>query len=202
MTTPSAGRRGRPSVAGERSTAILDAYIGLVAETSDPGIPVREIAARANVSRTAVAHFIGSRDELVAQTIQELSGRYQAELSHLTGPKPTIDRFLDVLFGERWTAHRTDDDRAFDILRQLADRHPAARAAVHDAYSLLVRELAAAIRRSHPGVDEQEARRAAYAMTCLAEFNPFLRSVGFDTDLAASTRAAAAAVLDAVSFHP
>lgn len=182
----------------ERSQAILSAYIELVAETSDPSVALREIADRSGVSRTAIAHFVGSRDELVAQAISELARRYELRLRKMVGTTPMIDDLLDALFDDRWNDQRSIDDVAFDILGQLTDRYPATQLAVRDAYRLLVDELAGAVQRRHPDIGTDHARGAAYAITCLAEFHPFLRQIGVEAPSPDTPRDTAAAIIAAL----
>jgi AcrR family transcriptional regulator len=194
-----AARRGRPSVAVERSAAVLAAYIELVAETSDPGVTISQIADRAEVSRTAVAHFVGSRDELVSAAIAELARRYETRLRATVGPEPQIDALLDALFDDDWSAGRRVDDRAFDILGQLADAHPEAARAVRAAYQSLVDELASSIMRTVVDASAEASRGAAAVIASVAEFHPFLRQIGLDTGLPSAPRQAADAIVQSLS---
>lgn len=194
-----AARRGRPSVAAERSAAVLAAYIELVAETSDPGVTISQIADRAEVSRTAVAHFVGSRDELVGAAIAELAQRYETRLRATVGPEPQIDALLDALFDDDWSAGRHVDDRAFDILGQLAQAHPAAARAVHAAYQSLVDELACSIMRTVVDASAPDSRGAAAVIASITEFHPFLRQIGLDTGPTGAPRQAADTIVRSLS---
>lgn len=194
-----AARRGRPSVAAERSAAVLAAYIELVAETSDPGVTISQIADRAEMSRTAVAHFVGSRDELVGAAITELAQRYETRLRATVGPEPQIDALLDALFDDDWSAGRHIDDRAFDILGRLADAHPAAARAVRAAYQSLVDELASSIARSVVDASADDSYGAAAVIASVAEFHPFFRQIGLTTGPPSAPRQAADAIVRSLS---
>ncbi|WP_211697143.1 TetR/AcrR family transcriptional regulator [Mycobacterium spongiae] len=171
-------RRGRPSVAGERRAAIIEAHIQLISEQGSPTVPMADIAERAGVARTAISHFVGDHKALRVATIHELGRRYELAIRDAVGPDPTPENIIDLLFSRAWTTHRSTDDRAFDLLQATASRHPETRKAVRDAYALLVDELAAAITRNSK-TSPQRAAAIAYAIVCLSESNTVLLDVGF-----------------------
>lgn len=186
---------GRPSVADERRTAIIDAYIELVVEDGTPDITIGHIATRAGVARTAISHFVGDRDDLRLATIEELGRRYETAVRSVIGLDPSPHEVVDYFFSPAWSTGRSTDDRAFDILQATATRNPATRKAVHGAYAALIDAFAATLER-HTAADADRCRGIAYSVVCLAETNTVLRDLGFSEHDSASAAEAAHALID------
>ncbi|MEM9200731.1 MAG: TetR/AcrR family transcriptional regulator [Actinomycetota bacterium] len=188
---------GRPSVADERRTAIIDAYIELVVENGTPDVTIGNIATRAGVARTAISHFVGDRDDLRITTIEVLGRRYESTVRSVIGLDPSPHEVVDYFFSPAWSTGRSTDDRAFDILQATAPRNPTTRHAVRNAYAALIDAFAASLER-HTAADADRCRGIAYSIVCLVETNTVLQDLGFSDHDRTSAADAAHALVDAV----
>jgi len=167
---------GRPSVALQRRSDIINAYIEIVAEAPTISVAMKEVAERAGVARTAVSHFVGDRHDIHTAAIAELRLRYQTRIDTALGTHPTPQHYINVLFSTDWAVERTADDRAFDAFIATAATDLTARTAIRDTYRHFVDQLTSSIKRS--GVPVADPGGVAYAVICLAEFNSTLLTLG------------------------
>lgn len=180
MNMPQARTAGRPSVAQQRRAQIVDAFISLLGEAPTVNVAITEVATRAGVSRTAIAHFVGDRDDLIAAATAELQDRYQQALDVALGSDPTPHDFVDVLFSDDWALVRTTDDRAFEALRIVAEVDRVAREQVRNTYQHFLDRLTTAITRHCPHVDDPAGQ--AWACIALAEHHASMLALGFEPD--------------------
>lgn len=142
-------------------------------------VPMHEVARRAGVARTAVAHFVGDHQDLQEAAVDELRRKYEDTIRTATGSEPRAHDMVDFLFTYEWATERTPDDLAFDHFVLASMTNPSVAQAVRATYELLTRELAAAIARDHPSLHPDQADATAYSIVCLAEFNTTLQRLGF-----------------------
>lgn len=184
---------GRPSLAVERRRQILDALFASIREEGYEATTLDGVARRAGTPRPLIRHYFGNRDGLLAAAVEHLTGRYRADYAALTQRLPARGRLaalLDYLFGGDFNG-RPDEDAVIDVLIGISRQSEAARAALRGMYSTFEAVCQAAILSAHPRVSRQRARRAAYAIMCLAESNALLLGLGFDAARSADARAAA-----------
>ncbi|MEE8599951.1 hypothetical protein [Euzebya tangerina] len=184
---------GRPSVVEERRAQIIDAFIDLVGESQSVDVSVVDVARRAGVARTAVAHFIGDRQALLAAAVAELQDRYQRTLDLALGPDPSPDTYIDVLFSADWALQRDNDDRAFDTIVAHARGEDSSRQVVRATFQHFLDALTDSIAAHHPSLDDPRGR--AWAIICLSEFTITLLELGFDADDNRRARTAARRLL-------
>jgi AcrR family transcriptional regulator len=184
-------RVGRPSVAEERRRQIVDAFIRLVAERGLERVALDDVAAEAQVKRPALRHFIGSRDALVVATVEELRRRYEATIRGIAGGAPDGERLVHALFSDDWVHGFAAEDLVFDALLHEATRDETGRGEVRRTYDLLLAEIEAALRRSHPGAGIAVVRDVAYAIVCLVEHNTLMQRIGYPSARSAGVRKAA-----------
>ncbi len=182
---------GRPSVAPERRTQVLDAFIALVGDDGLEAVTLDRVAQAAGVQRAVIRHFVGNRAELIRQAVARIADLYEGEVRETVGASPDVPTLLDTLFGEPWVGGLSAYDRAFDALLLEAAREPEAAAAVRRAYRVLIDEIAGALRRRAPETDEVLVQDTAYAITCLAEHNATMMGLGHPPELSAAARRAA-----------
>jgi AcrR family transcriptional regulator len=177
---PEAGRQippthrkvGRPSVAGARKEQILDAVEATVTECGLENTSLQRIADRAGVTRSAIAHFVGNRDDVIDAAATRSVGRIRAEFEAAlreTPPEDRVNRFIDMVFSRG----RRDRKAVLDLndeLVALAHRHPHAREKLAELYTAFEDMVQDMLGDLHPEADdEQVATVAATAVLLLRE---------------------------------
>lgn len=178
--------RGRPSLVAERRRQIFDAFIDLIAARGLEAVSLDDVARAAGVQRSVVRHYAGNRADLIRDTVEALSDRYERMIRAEIGTHPTADRIVEFLFSDRWESGKATEDRAMDELLREATRDDTTRRRIKATFDLLIDELAAAIQTRHPRAAPQAVQECAFTIVCLAEQNVFMRSLGYPTTATAA----------------
>lgn len=93
-TTPGATKRDRTT---ER---ILDAATQLFADSGPSEISVRDVAARAGVSHALVHRYFGSKDELVAATMERMAQRLKGAIEPADSAERLLVNAFDVMLDD------------------------------------------------------------------------------------------------------
>ena len=181
-------------MAAERSTQVLDAFVGLIAARGLESVTLDDVAQAAGVDRTSIRHYVGNRRDLIWASVGLLSDRYEQATRAALGDSPSVDQWLEHLFGPGWS--RVTEDAAFDVLLQEAIRDDNLRERLRSSYDSLVESLADALGRAEPGAPRRATVDVAYAIVCLAEHNLTMQALGFPKTRATATRRAARALAD------
>jgi AcrR family transcriptional regulator len=149
---------------GDLRRALVDASIGLIAESGPEGFTLREVARRANVSHSApYRHFQDKSDLLAAVAEQGFNDLFQAVTDAVARGRSPLERLRRsgaayVTFAIEHTAHfRVMFGTELD-----AEKHPSARAAGEKAFGALVAVVAEcqAAGALSPGETRKKARIA------------------------------------------
>jgi AcrR family transcriptional regulator len=160
---------GRPSVAPVRREQILDALEAVVAENGLAGATLQRIADRAGITRSAIGHFIGNRDDVIdaaaARSVERIRTRFEADLDPVpAGDRP--DAFIHVVFGrsleERQTVLELNDE-----LVALAHRNPYARQRLSELYGSLEELLRGILADAYPDADGEQLATVALTVALL-----------------------------------
>lgn len=190
MNTPSpdsAVRRGRPSMLDQRRVEIIDAFVALISRHGLEAVTLNDVAAEAGMARSAVRHFIGNRQGLIAVAITELAQRYVDAVQSIMAEVSDVDGLIRAVFGTAWNNEMAGNDRAFESLIQEALRDPVTTLAVREAYDSFLGETLRALRQTYPHAPTKRARGVAYAILCLVEHNTFMQQLGYSATLSRST---------------
>ncbi len=188
---------GRPSLAEPRRRQIIDALVAAVAARGYEATTLADVAARAGVARPLIRHYFGNRAALLAAAVGQLTAAYRDDYRALAIGVPASRRpaaLLDYLFGGPFTA-RASADAAVDALLAASPRDAAVRASLRRMYRAFEHAVYRVIVDAWPHAAPREARRAAYAVMCLAEQHATFRSLGIGARRTADARAAAARLL-------
>jgi AcrR family transcriptional regulator len=185
-------RTGRPSIAPERRTHLIESFIRLVGVRGLDSVTLDDVAAESGIARANIRHFVGNRQDLVKASVGHLAARYEVAARTALGPAPSVDALLAVLFGPTWVTDQADADLAFDALLVEASVIPDLAGAFRRVYEVLVEEIERALRVEYPRAPAGRRRDTAYAIACLAEHNVDLQRLGFPAARSAGARAAAA----------
>jgi AcrR family transcriptional regulator len=180
---------GRPPVAAERRTQILDAFIDLIAERGLESVSLDDVAQAAGVQRTMIRHFVGNRRDVIRDAVEVLAERYSRLIGSQIGVRPDLDRLIDHLFSDRWARGMATEDAALGQLLREAAHDDVTRTRIKSMYDRLLAELGRAIRTSNPDLPAKAGRDLAYVIVCAAEHNAVMRGLGFPRT---SSKAAAA----------
>ncbi len=189
-------RVGRPSLAADRRSEALSAFVDLIAERGLEGVTLDDVAAAAGMQRSVVRHYVGNRTDLVRAAVDVLTQRYADLVRAAVGDAPTVDRALDVLFSDSWISEMDNEDRALDVLLQEAVRDSVTRERIKAMYELLVGELARLIGGEQPSISTTAARHAAYLIVCLAEHNVTMQHLGFPATHSRAARRQAGRIVE------
>ncbi len=155
-----------------------------------------DVAAAAGMQRSVVRHYVGNRTDLVRAAVEVLTGRYEESIRSAVGDAPTVERWLDLMFGQSWVSGMGNEDRALDVLLHEAVRDPVTRDLIKAMYELLVDEMAQLIRAEHPGATATAARHVAYQIVCLAEHGVTMQQLGFAPEYSRAARQQAGRLVD------
>lgn len=166
-------------MAAERRAQIVGAFITQIAQRGLGHVTLDDVAAAAGVSRSALNHFVGNRNDLIVATAEELCSRYLTSMRKMIGDQAGIEAVVGVMFSTDWVWGLSDENVAFDALLDDASRNPRTRAILKATYDELFDTLTAALRRSHPDAPAVAIRDTAYAIVCLSEYNVDLQKLGY-----------------------
>ena len=186
-----ANKPGRPTVAPQRRTKIVGAFLRLIAQHGLEGVTLDHIAVEAGVQRAAVRHYVGNRQDLIAAAVEELADRYETVVRSAVGYEPEIGDLIETLFGESWVTDMPTEDSAFDVLLQEATRNANTSPHIRRAYDILINELEQALLRASPDAARDALRDVAYSIACLVEHNVLMQHLGYPRARSDGARAAA-----------
>ena len=188
---------GRPSVAAERRTQILDATIRCIGAHGVAGTTLDRIAEEAGMARGHVRHFAGNRDEILLAAARyfyfgdedepDAADPASPEHSVLPAEVRSLSDAVEYLFGE-FAAPGTDNAVALALVDAARDS-PEIRDVVVGAYAGARSRIAALLEVEHPDASPGARRRVAYGVLAIALGHVFLRDIGIADDPDQSPRA-------------
>jgi AcrR family transcriptional regulator len=185
------GTRGRPSQVEERSEQLIAAFIQLVAAHGLEATSLTRVSEVSGISRTAIRHFVGNREELIAAAVTQLASTYAQRIRIAVGNDPQHEDLIRLLFSEEWTNSQSSESQAFDALLHeaigSAELAAKVRAAYQQLIDLLATSLQAAYAKGSVGSEHRKVKRkhnhqperyeaAAYAIVCLSEHHSTMRA--------------------------
>lgn len=150
-------RIGRPSVRDERQAQIYDAVEACLFELGLARTTLEAIARRAGVSRSAIAHFVGNRDDVIDAAIARSAERFVDMMHSIVADAPP-DQRLDV-FVAATIEPREESIRMITVLNEViahAHRDAHARDEIRRAFvglQAFVEDLTAARFPDAPAAD-------------------------------------------------
>ncbi|GAA5030667.1 TetR/AcrR family transcriptional regulator [Microbacterium fluvii] len=184
---------GRPSVAAERRTQIIEATLRCLETRGFAGTTLDRIAEEAGMARGHVRHFAGNRDDLLVDAARTFyfgfGDEIPAEPSILPEGTASVGDALAYLFDG--FAEQTPDNAValalIEAARSVEPIRPILVAAYVGTQSALERLLASAAPAAAPALRAQ----VAYGILSLALGNVFMGDVEVSAERTALARAAA-----------
>ncbi|PVE98613.1 TetR/AcrR family transcriptional regulator [Microbacterium sp. TPD7012] len=187
----------RPTVATERREQIIDATLQTVAQHGIAGTSLDRIAEAVGMSRGHVRHFVGNRDQLLAETARRVFSDDAGRLTILPDEVTTFAEALDFLFGEDFT--RSDAENAVVLgFVELSRTTPAIAEILAEAYASTRRTLAAFAVTAYPRADAETCELVADGTLSAALGNVFMGDFDQDEVRTARVRRAVEKLLAAI----
>lgn len=183
---------GRPSLAAQRRDQILDGVVACILQYGLDGTTRSRIAHQAGVSPSAVHHFVGTQDQVIAAAVTRALHRVTAVAVDAFADLPTPQRLnaqINVLFTDSLAAPQIT--QLVDELIAHSYRDPATRAAVGDLYHRFQQLLTDSIDAAYPHAPQPTRDTVAHALLALAHATATFHTLGFDPQHATKARQAA-----------
>ena len=160
---------GRPSLAGERTEQILDAFERCVARFGLEGSSLDRIAEEADMKRSILRHYIGNRDELVLALADRVIAKYEAHFeSHLqaTSAFTPVKQLMSYLFPAK-AVSSTESILVIESLIAAGATCPDIRKKMMGYIDRLIDRSASLLRRAYPETSNQKCWAAAYGVVSI-----------------------------------
>lgn len=191
---------GRPSLAGERVSTILDAFERCIVDHGYDGASLERIAGVADMRLSMIRHYIGNRDALLQAMVERFTARYiqGVEQLALTGDKhPSgVELFLRYLFLED-DSTRKNEEAVFSELIAVAEREEGVKDQVLVVYKAVEKHFIQCLKQEYAGRSTSQYTEAAYAVLCMAEASGTRQWLGYSPKLRKSSYLIAQKVLKA-----
>ncbi|WP_170763100.1 TetR/AcrR family transcriptional regulator [Ruegeria lacuscaerulensis] len=150
----------RPSLKTQRSKEILDAYMTCVARFGLEGATQERIAAEAGIKRPLLRHYLGNRDQMIAELNAHVAESFNAlttEFDMALTQIETSAQLIEILFAE----DKTIDPRlmlAWQALTASAGDHTELSQQLLDSLSQFLSVMERTLRRIAPEADAGRVR--------------------------------------------
>ena len=177
-----------------RRDEIIDAVQRCIVEYGLADTTMAKVADEAGMQRSAISHFLGNRDDVIAAAVERSCEHYVATLMAIVeenDPADRLDAILDGLIGgKRVHEHAMV---LFDEVLTLGHHDEHARLAIEQAMFTLEAELKKALAVRVPTVDSRRRADVAYALLLIIDNEERFRVLGFSERKYPGRRARAAA---------
>ena len=174
---------GRPSLVEIRRAELLDAVVGCIATHGVSGTTVAAVAQLAGTQPSKVHHYLGSREEMIAASIDRALHNVEelvVDALHSTSDKNRLDEQLEILFSPSFLDPRIN--QLIDHLVAASYLDTSIREGVSEMYKRFLQILLESFELAYPDVDESKRRIAAHAILALAHATPTLEWLQIDDD--------------------
>jgi AcrR family transcriptional regulator len=174
---------GRPSLVEIRRAELLDAVVGCIATHGVSGTTVAAVAQLAGTQPSKVHHYLGSREEMIAASIDRALHNVEelvVDALHSTSDENRLDEQLEILFSPSFLDPRIN--QLIDHLVAASYLDTSIREGVSEMYKRFLQILLESFELAYPDVDESERRIAAHAILALAHATPTFEWLQIDDD--------------------
>ncbi|ABC28080.1 Transcriptional regulator [Hahella chejuensis KCTC 2396] len=158
----------RPSKKLERTEEIMQAFRRCVARYGLEGSTLERIAEESGLQRSLVRHYVGNREDLTLQLIEQMAAQYEREWREMLSELPATEvapAFLRMLF------EYEDDDRERMQLESALIFAASRDAAISDAMrswtERFYSDIAEVLRRDYPDADDDALQSVAFGVASL-----------------------------------
>lgn len=189
---------GRKSRVDERREAILAAFERCIVRYGIDA-PLEQIADEAGVKRSLIRHYLGNRDELVAQMIARIAEAYPRQVADLLAAAAPhgVAGILDFFFAE--PVITTDwDDVIVAVVCTAQGRYPQAKQHLAQMMVAITQQIAEALALLFPESSPAACYAVAYSLLCLAQTHESLLWLGLASHHTTAARASAELLLNSL----
>ena len=161
---------GRRSMVAIRREEIVDAVQRCVVRYGLADTTMAKVAEEAGMQRSAISHFLGNRDDVIAATVERSCQYYVDLIRQIVAeapPEKAADALVDELVGGKRAAPQAMV--LFDEILTLAHHDRRAQAAIHDAYGVLDHELRKGLRARFPDARPKDVAMVARTLMLLID---------------------------------
>ena len=190
---------GRPSLAGQRTAEILDAYARCVRKHGLDGATLERVAEESGHSRGHIRHYLGNRDEMRSALITRTMSDYVAQTQGIVDAIAEGQRayaLVDFLFGPAFAP--SADDPIIDALWGAASYDELVKTQLRGTYLELEKAIYSALRGDFPGASVTVCRDAAYQLLTLAYGHWSMSELAFPANRERGARRLAIVVIEQV----
>jgi AcrR family transcriptional regulator len=184
-SVPGSRGRGRPALVEVRVDKLVSTFLDLVGTKGLEATSLTDVSEASGISRTAIRHFVGNRESLIAAAITHVCASYSTSLRSAVGDDPLPEDLIRFLFSPAWTDPFSPRARAFDALLNEGSHDLQLSSQMRSAYEEVIDLLVTSFRRhSPPGPTKRQYAAVAYSIVCLSESHGDMRTIGFDESYA------------------
>jgi AcrR family transcriptional regulator len=170
---------GRRSMVAIRRAEIVDAVQRCIVRKGLASTTMADVAREAGMQRSAISHFLGSREDVVTAAIERSCDYYIELIETIVAEHPPERRagaLVDELIGGKRAA--PEAMVVFDEIVALAHHDERARSEVERAYGVLDRELKTALHARYPDAPSRDRAAVAHALVLLIDNAERFRVLG------------------------
>ncbi len=158
----------RPSLKDTRTDEILEAFMRCVARYGLDGSTLERISEEAGIGRPLLRHYLGNREQMVAQFIDYVTRKFDGMTTELFDALPETNR-MDVLIGALFGRedYQPDNAAVFQAMVAASDRYPGIRASLLKFITGFEERVAGEIQRQKPQADAGSCAIAASGLTAI-----------------------------------
>lgn len=189
---------GRPSLAKQRKSEILEAFGRCVARYGLEGSSLEKIAEEAGMKRSILRHYIGNRDELIEELAQKVIGDYEQWMNQCLESLTERTRksgLIDILL-PKTSMGSTEQLMIIENLIGAAPAYPLIRKLVLDYVDGFVDQIANQVQLIAPHLTSKAAWDKAYALVCISFNQESLQPLNLPPKYLRSARTSARQILD------
>ncbi|MEW6077577.1 MAG: TetR/AcrR family transcriptional regulator [Thermodesulfobacteriota bacterium] len=170
---------GRKSIAPQRQEEILDAFERTIEQHGFSGSSTRNIAEAAKMKQAMIAHYFGSKKELVDALVRRITDDYVLRMQQALGNTSgdvRVKRLLGFLFGPGLLGNKTKRNLIGQLLAA-AINDETLRAQMHFMYQSFIEIGIRELSQTLPEIPVHKHKECVYGILCLAVGNDAVLSV-------------------------
>lgn len=159
----------RPSLKEQRSEEILAAFARCVARLGLDGATLEHVAEEAGVSRPALRHFVGNRDDLIDALADYVQRDYQAKTETMFSWLPQtgrVEALIEFLFAPS-AASSSEDVALAQAIMAGADRYPSIAGPLREWIIAFDRRIQDELSKHAPGAAPKDIAAASFGIISL-----------------------------------
>jgi len=184
---------GRKSLKEQRSSEIITALERCIEKRGLEGTTLEQVAQEAGKSRRIIRHYLGNREELILNAINQIERKHMDSAMEVIGNFQGEARFesaLNYLFSEKFNNLPLNNLLA-GLLASAVRGDEMIRGAMKRIYDKFQSTIEDELKRSFPGAKRKACRYAAFTIMTLAFGSGWMMQIGFAKQLTENNKSTA-----------